>query len=84
MFSIRNETRCGSVDIRNDPKHFFLNAESKQNLFDYKRCTIIEGDITLANIGYNQNASFSISDADFPVFENLREITGSLLVFDVR
>jgi hypothetical protein len=84
VFSIRNETRCGSVDIRNDPKQFFLNAESKQNLFDYKRCTIIEGDVTLAIIGHNRNASLSITDEHFPVFDNLREITGSLLVYGVK
>lgn len=65
-----------------------MHQDSKDDQLNYKICTIVEGDITLAiihkrNISSNSENNFP-SDDDFPIFENLREITGSLLVYNVR
>ena len=43
-------------------------------------CTIIEGDLTLSMITEEED----LNDEKFPVFENLREITGALLIFQIK
>ncbi len=76
-----DEIRCGSVDIRNhprvanQPKDTTTQIESKK----YRNCTVMEGDFSLSMI-----TSLNVTEDEFPVFENLREITGYLLVFQVR
>ncbi|KAI1697236.1 protein tyrosine kinase domain-containing protein [Ditylenchus destructor] len=69
--SARNETRCGSIDIRNNPRMAFQPK--------HRDCTIMEGDLALSLITQDD-----VTDYMFPVFENLREITGSMLVFEVN
>lgn len=75
--SHRGEIRCPSIDIRNTP--YFgatsLSMAAKNDL----DCTIVEGDFTLSMM-----TEENISDDMFPVFYNLREITGALLVFQIR
>jgi hypothetical protein len=68
-----DEIRCNSVDIRNHPNL----PNSLQN--NYRKCTVIEGDFSLAMI-----QSINVTESDFPVFENLVEITGHLIVYQVR
>src|SRR5690606_9946055 len=73
------EKRCGSVDIRNDPYRSFKNIHSKATLALYKECTVLEGDFGMSMImGKN------LTDDDFPVFENIKEITGSILIYQVN
>ncbi|KAI1731772.1 receptor L domain-containing protein [Ditylenchus destructor] len=79
VISIRNETRCGSIDIRNNPRMAFQPKHLSKTWLRYRDCTIMEGDFTLSMITQS-----NITDDMFPVFENLREITGSILVFQIK
>lgn len=79
MNSIKNETRCGSVDIRNNPKMAFQPKHHTNPWLRYKECTILEGDFTISMI-----TQLNVTNDMFPVFTNLREITGSILVFQIR
>uniref|UniRef100_A0A914L2Q9 Fibronectin type-III domain-containing protein n=1 Tax=Meloidogyne incognita TaxID=6306 RepID=A0A914L2Q9_MELIC len=80
-----NPTR--SVDIRNDPRNAFhqprrnmkTDEDGKERKLKYRECTILEGDFTISMITRS-----NLTDDLFPVFENLREITGSILVFQIR
>lgn len=56
------------------PKEHFFSG-----LVAFNTCTIIEGDFELLKI-----EDPNIKDDDFPTFSNLREITGSLFVYQVR
>lgn len=62
------------MDIRNDPRRM-----GPQMLPQDTECTIVEGDFTISMI-----TEENVKDEHFPVFKNLREITGALLVFHVR
>uniref|UniRef100_A0A914GXM6 receptor protein-tyrosine kinase n=1 Tax=Globodera rostochiensis TaxID=31243 RepID=A0A914GXM6_GLORO len=77
--AMENETRCGTIDIRNHPKSAFQPRYQTDRWLKYKECTILEGDFTISMI-----TQPNITDNDFPVFEKLREITGSILVFQIR
>lgn len=77
--SIRNENRCGSIDIRNNPRMAFQPKYANKTSMRYRDCTILDGDFTISMI-----TAANVTDEDFPVFENLREITGSILVFQVK
>jgi ABC-type dipeptide/oligopeptide/nickel transport system permease component len=77
--AVRGEKRCGSVDIRNNPKMAFQPRHASTTWMKYKECTILEGDFTISMI-----TQANVTDDMFPVFENLREITGSVLVFQIR
>ncbi|KAL3114369.1 hypothetical protein niasHT_013659 [Heterodera trifolii] len=77
--AMENETRCGTIDIRNHPKSAFQPRYQTDRWLKYKECTILEGDFTISMI-----TQPNITDSDFPVFEKLREITGSILVFQIR
>nr|CAD2140949.1 unnamed protein product [Meloidogyne enterolobii] len=87
VYSMENEVRCGSVDIRNDPRNAFhqprrnmkTDEDGKERKLKYRECTILEGDFTISMITRS-----NLTDDLFPVFENLREITGSILVFQIR
>lgn len=80
MDGIRNEIRCGSVDIRNNPKMAFQAKHyTNSSWLRYKECTILEGDFTISMITQS-----NVTNEMFPVFSNLREITGSILVFQIR
>lgn len=77
-----DEIRCGSVDIRNQPKVAYQPKDSTTPVeggLKYRNCTVMEGDFSLSMI-----TSLNVTEDEFPVFENLREITGYLLVFQVR
>lgn len=73
----RNEIRCGSIDIRNSP--FFGTTSMSSTTRSELECTIVEGDFTLSMITED-----GISDDMFPVFHNLREVTGAILVFQIK
>ncbi|KAE9548241.1 hypothetical protein FO519_008549 [Halicephalobus sp. NKZ332] len=75
----RVEQRCDSIDLRNKPHEAFKNEGSQSNWRIYKNCTILDGDFTMSMMLSEHN-----TDEQFPVFENLREITGSVLIFGVR
>uniref|UniRef100_A0A915NCV8 Receptor L-domain domain-containing protein n=1 Tax=Meloidogyne javanica TaxID=6303 RepID=A0A915NCV8_MELJA len=87
VYLMENEVRCGSVDIRNDPRNAFhqprrnmkTDEDGKERKLKYRECTILEGDFTISMITRS-----NLTDDLFPVFENLREITGSILVFQIR
>ncbi|KAI6176445.1 Receptor protein-tyrosine kinase [Aphelenchoides bicaudatus] len=73
----RNEIRCGSIDIRNTP---FYGATIVGNTGRSEiECTIVEGDFSLSMITED-----GINNDMYPVFKDLREITGALLVFQVK
>ncbi|GMT18666.1 hypothetical protein PFISCL1PPCAC_9963 [Pristionchus fissidentatus] len=71
---------CGSVDIRNDARTVF-NKENASDEFitRYMNCTILEGTFSLSMI-----TNSSTREEDFVTFPNLVEITGYLLVFNVK
>lgn len=76
------EVRCGSVDIRNQPKIAYQRKDSATTMdsgLKYRNCTVMEGDFSLSMI-----TNVNVTEDEFPVFENLLEITGYLLVFQVR
>lgn len=84
MNAIRYEVRCGKVDIRNTPKialqpRSFTSIRYHNDSLTYKECTIIEGDITIALITDGNH-----THDEYPVFENLREVTGAILVFQLK
>lgn len=72
--AVKNEVRCASIDIRNDPTMAFQSKNLNQTWEGYSRCTLLEGDVSITLVA-NPN------DSAYPVFRNLREITGHLLVF---
>ncbi|GMR41936.1 hypothetical protein PMAYCL1PPCAC_12131, partial [Pristionchus mayeri] len=71
---------CGSIDIRNDARTVF-NKENASDEFiaRYMNCTILEGTFSLSMI-----TNSSTKEEDFVTFPNLVEITGYLLVFNVK
>ncbi|CAJ0942933.1 unnamed protein product, partial [Mesorhabditis belari] len=71
------EVRCPKLDIRNSPRRVFDQSERVTDLAMLKNCTIIEGSLSITMISSNTTMN------DFVVFENLREITGYLLIFQV-
>ncbi|WKY00850.1 hypothetical protein Q1695_015122 [Nippostrongylus brasiliensis] len=73
------ERRCGTLDIRNHPSQGYKLAGHKSISSNHVNCSVLEGSLVLSLI---QNAN--VTEADFPTFHHLREITGSLLIFHVR
>ncbi|CAJ0600209.1 unnamed protein product [Cylicocyclus nassatus] len=73
------ERRCGTLDIRNHPSRGYKLAGHKFVSNAHVNCSVMEGSFIMSLI---QNSN--VTEADFPVFQHLREITGSLLVFHVR
>uniref|UniRef100_A0A914VMH7 receptor protein-tyrosine kinase n=1 Tax=Plectus sambesii TaxID=2011161 RepID=A0A914VMH7_9BILA len=76
------EFRCGSFDIRNQPTFAHQRKDSTAPMNHgerYRNCTVIEGDFSLSMI-----TNANVTEDEFPVFESLVEITGYLLVFQVR
>uniref|UniRef100_A0AC34GWW9 Receptor protein-tyrosine kinase n=1 Tax=Panagrolaimus sp. ES5 TaxID=591445 RepID=A0AC34GWW9_9BILA len=74
------EKQCSyGLKISHTPKTLFKTRNSKATWKDIMECTILDGDFTIATI-YGGN----ITNEDFPVFPNLREITGSLLIYNAR
>jgi hypothetical protein len=66
----RDERRCPAMDIRNYP--YVINT-------DYLNCTIVEGDFTMALMTDDM-----LTEDMFPVFHSLREITGAILIFNIK
>ena len=60
-------------------KWLFSRNIHTSSRFRYKECTILEGDFTISMI-----TQLNVTNDMFPVFTNLREITGSILVFQIR
>lgn len=89
------ELRCGPIDIRNKPWSFKQQYSrigdphqvhlGNKSVVD---CTVVEGSFTISFIyDYPSNHEMYgriITQADYPVFPNLREITGALLVFETN
>uniref|UniRef100_A0AC34Q5S6 Receptor protein-tyrosine kinase n=1 Tax=Panagrolaimus sp. JU765 TaxID=591449 RepID=A0AC34Q5S6_9BILA len=75
----RVEKRCGSIDIRNEPNAGFFRRNSSSTYSLYKDCTILDGDFTMSMI-----IRKNYTDDEFPVFNELREITGCILIFQVN
>ncbi|KAK6028704.1 receptor L domain protein, partial [Ostertagia ostertagi] len=73
------ERRCGTLDIRNHPNQGYKLGGHKSISSTHVNCSVVEGSMVLSLI---QNAN--VTEADFPMFQHLREITGSLLIFQVR
>ncbi|XGW18726.1 hypothetical protein V3C99_002938 [Haemonchus contortus] len=73
------ERRCGTLDIRNHPNQGYKLAGHKSISSNHVNCSVLEGSMVLSLI---QNSN--VTEADFPMFRHLREITGSLLIFHVR
>uniref|UniRef100_A0A0R3PV29 Fibronectin type-III domain-containing protein n=1 Tax=Angiostrongylus costaricensis TaxID=334426 RepID=A0A0R3PV29_ANGCS len=75
------EQRCGTLDIRNHPNQGYKLAGHKYLYGNriFRNCSVLEGSLVLSLI---QNSN--VTEADFPTFHYLREITGSLLIFHVR
>ncbi|KAK5976312.1 hypothetical protein GCK32_004451 [Trichostrongylus colubriformis] len=73
------ERRCGTLDIRNHPNQGYKLAGHKSISSNHVNCSVLEGSMVLSLI---QNSN--VTEADFPIFQHLREITGSLLIFHVR
>ncbi|CAD6199663.1 unnamed protein product, partial [Caenorhabditis auriculariae] len=74
------EVRCGTIDIRISPHEYIKKAEyglgdSVQG--QLTSCTVVEGSFVIALIRNDTSQPLA-----YPRFEHLREITGSLLVFD--
>jgi hypothetical protein len=70
------------VDIRNQPKLAHQRSDSATAMdigHKYRKCTVMEGDFSLSMI-----TNVNVTEDEFPVFENLLEITGYLLVYQVR
>uniref|UniRef100_A0A7E4UYN0 receptor protein-tyrosine kinase n=1 Tax=Panagrellus redivivus TaxID=6233 RepID=A0A7E4UYN0_PANRE len=76
-----SDERCGPIDIRNSPDRFFGPRGSSVSKLQLLRCVILDGDITISMI-FGENVTYKITD--FPVFKRLREITGSVLVYQVK
>ncbi|CAI5446451.1 unnamed protein product [Caenorhabditis angaria] len=86
------ETRCGSIDIRNTPMGLKRSnaaldlgdsdsIKSKDlDLSNQINCTVIEGSFLITMISTVEGKNYSTED--FPRFPYLREITGSLMIFD--
>ncbi|VDM82222.1 unnamed protein product [Strongylus vulgaris] len=72
------ERRCGTLDIRNHPSKGYKIAGHKSISNAHVNCTVMEGSFVMSLI---QNSN--VTEADFPVFHHLREITGSLLIFHI-
>ncbi|EYC15628.1 hypothetical protein Y032_0036g3259 [Ancylostoma ceylanicum] len=74
------ERRCGTLDIRNHPSQGYKLAGHKSAVSSaHVNCSVMEGSMVLSLI-----QASNVTEADFPVFHHLREITGSLLIFHVR
>ncbi|KAK6042589.1 receptor L domain protein [Cooperia oncophora] len=73
------ERRCGTLDIRNHPNQGYKLGGHKSISSSHVNCSVLEGSMVLSLI---QNSN--VTEADFPTFQHLREITGSLLIFHVR
>ncbi|RCN28620.1 hypothetical protein ANCCAN_25634, partial [Ancylostoma caninum] len=74
------ERRCGTLDIRNHPSQGYKLAGHKTAVSSaHVNCSVMEGSMVLSLI-----QASNVTEADFPVFHHLREITGSLLIFHVR
>ncbi|KRX56561.1 Insulin-like growth factor 1 receptor, partial [Trichinella sp. T9] len=70
---------CGGFDIRNSPKRFIENLGPRARL-QWRRCTVIEGDVRLILMTRD---NMTQEDFNVAIMPNLREITGSVLVFQV-
>ncbi|KAL1246301.1 Insulin-like peptide receptor [Trichinella spiralis] len=73
------EVVCGGFDIRNSPKRFIENLGPRARL-QWRRCTVIEGDVRLILMTRD---NMTQEDFNVAIMPNLREITGSVLVFQV-
>lgn len=83
------EIRCGTIDIRNNPSHVYAfgdavyseseNGSAGRRTVPITECTVLEGDLRVTMMTAQNNTPES-----FPVFRKLREITGYMLVFQVR
>uniref|UniRef100_A0A5S6QCV7 Tyrosine-protein kinase receptor n=1 Tax=Trichuris muris TaxID=70415 RepID=A0A5S6QCV7_TRIMR len=73
------EVVCGGFDIRNSPRHFYerLSARAREQ---WRRCSVIEGDVRLILM---TREGLTQEDFELVVMPSVREITGSLLVFQV-
>ncbi|CAL2035454.1 unnamed protein product [Caenorhabditis brenneri] len=86
------ELRCGPVDIRNKPWNFRqqwsrLGDPNAVNFMNKSvvDCTVVEGSFSISFIYQPQNHSAPRIRADqFPRFPKLKEITGTLLVFETN
>ncbi|CAI4230621.1 unnamed protein product [Auanema sp. JU1783] len=72
------EFRCGTTDIRNSPKHRLHNL-NKFGLDAFVNCTVLEGSFLMSMVLENTS-----DIGEWPRYEKLREITGSLLIFQVK
>uniref|UniRef100_A0AC35FXE4 Receptor protein-tyrosine kinase n=1 Tax=Panagrolaimus sp. PS1159 TaxID=55785 RepID=A0AC35FXE4_9BILA len=73
------ERHCFSIDLRNSPMSGFKHKSVKDGWDVFLECTILDGDLSISMM-----TTPGITDDQFPVFKHLREITGSMLVFNVN
>uniref|UniRef100_A0A914Z2C1 receptor protein-tyrosine kinase n=1 Tax=Panagrolaimus superbus TaxID=310955 RepID=A0A914Z2C1_9BILA len=73
------ERHCFSIDLRNSPTQGFKHKSVKDGWDVFLECTILDGDLSISMMSMP-----GITDDQFPVFKHLREITGSMLVFNVN
>lgn len=83
------ELRCGPIDIRNRPWGYrpLYSTVGDPNTFDHMNksivdCTVVEGSFSLSFIYASSKKGLVYKLEDYPRFPKLREITGSLLVFE--
>lgn len=75
-----NHHVCGSIDIRNDARTVFNKGDATDSFIArYTNCTILEGTLSISMI-----TNSSTKEEEFVTFPNLVEITGYLLVFNVK
>ena len=65
--------------MRNSPKQGYKPLAVKDGWEVFFECTILDGDVTISMM-----TGENITDDQFPVFSHLREITGSVLVYNVK
>ncbi|KFD68362.1 hypothetical protein M514_07346 [Trichuris suis] len=73
------EVVCGGFDIRNSPRHFYERLSNRARE-QWRRCSVVEGDVRLILM---TREGLTQQDFELAAMPNVREITGSLLVFQV-
>ncbi|KRZ21899.1 Insulin receptor [Trichinella pseudospiralis] len=73
------EVVCSGFAMRNSPRQFYADLDDRMRLL-HSKCTVVEGDVRLTLM-----TSQNLTDDDFRlvIMPNVREITGSILVFQV-
>ncbi|CDW52984.1 insulin receptor [Trichuris trichiura] len=70
---------CSGFDIRNSPRHFYERLSNRARE-QWRRCSVVEGDVRLILM---TREGLTQEDFELAAMPNVREITGSLLVFQV-